>query len=151
MKHLRLERSFSGHQGIMIIFIILLLVVNSYRAISNNDFTLETLLIAAPFVALTILSIGFLFMQNGFSSLSNNRVARGWYLYGIPVRFKKIDAVKFPVISVLKMGKSQKLAWTVAANPDLSVSFTSFDITSLSEKHTKKDRLVILKKEKSAL
>jgi len=151
MKHLRLERSFSGHQSVMIVCFTIVFIVKSYQVFSNNNWSINAIILAIPFIALTILCIGILFMQNGFSSLSKNRVARGWYIYGIPIRFKTIDANKFPVISTLKMGKTQKLAWTLAANPDLSTSYTSFDITSLNDKHTKKERLVILKKEQNAL
>lgn len=150
MKNLRLEQSFSGHQRIMIAVFLIIFAVKSFRIFSDYGWQTASIVVATPFVGLTLLLIGVFFMQNGFSALNDHKVARSWFLYGIPVFSKKIDAGLFPVIAVLRMGKTQKLAWTVAANPDLSVNYSSFDITSLNEKHTKKSRLVILKKESSA-
>ncbi|WP_124981121.1 hypothetical protein [Nonlabens xiamenensis] len=150
MKNLRLEQSFSGHQIVMISCGILAFAAITFNKLTANGWNWTSLVMALPFFLITVALVGVLFLQNGFTARSNNRIARSWFWFGIPIRMKTINADKYPVISVLRMGKKQKLAWTVAANPDLSVSYSSYDITSLNEKHTKKERLIILKNQRNA-
>ncbi|AUC78118.1 hypothetical protein CW736_01260 [Nonlabens sp. MB-3u-79] len=150
MKSLQLEQSFSGHQKVMIGLGTITFCIKSFNALNNLDYTAPAWINALPFILISILFIGIFFLQNGFIAYGNDKVARAWFWYTLPVWKKEIDQKKYPIISTLKMGKKQKLGFTLAVNPDLAVDYSSYDITSLNYNHTIKDRHVILKQEHQA-
>jgi hypothetical protein len=124
--------------------------IKSFNVVNNLNYTSPAWINALPFILISILLIGIFFLLNGFIAYGNNKVARAWFWYTVPVWKKEIDQKKHPIISTLKMGKKQKLGFTLAVNPDLAVDYSFFDITSLNYNHTIKDRHVILKQKRHA-
>ncbi|QJP33154.1 hypothetical protein F0365_01370 [Nonlabens sp. Ci31] len=150
MKSLQLEQSFSGHQKVMLGVGAIIFCIKSFNVLTNMDYAAAAWINAVPFMFISILLIGLIFLQNGFIAYGTDKVARAWFWYTLPIWRKEIDQKKYPIIGTLKMGKKQKLGFTLAVNPDLAVDYSSYDITSLSYNHTIKNRHVILKQEHHA-
>lgn len=74
----------------------------------------------------------------------------GIFIFNTLVFKKRVDLRNKTCFSILKFRKSQKYAFFSAAKPDAAHSFNTFDIYLLNEKHTEKDMLISLKKEKNS-
>lgn len=75
----------------------------------------------------------------------------GTFIFNTLLFKKRVDLRNKTCFSILKFRKSQKYAFFSAANPDAAHSFNTFDIYLLNEKHTEKDMLISLKKEKNSV
>ncbi|PZD78659.1 hypothetical protein [Mesonia sp. K7] len=62
----------------------------------------------------------------------------------------KINLIDKPKLSVLKFKKVQKFAFFSAARPDLGSGFNSYEINILNKNHTKREAILVLKKEENS-
>jgi hypothetical protein len=141
-KTLSLEFNFSTYQMIHITLIsIVVIIILSTRVDSSIGF-LGLLLLLIAFILTA-------FSKKGLVK-TNRDLYIGYYLSNTLLFKSKIDLNNKVCFSILKFKKSQKFAFFSAANPDASHSFNTFDIYLLNEKHTEKDMLISLKKEKNS-
>lgn len=80
----------------------------------------------------------------------NHQLYKGLFIFNTLVFKKRVDLKNRTCFSILKFRKSQKYAFFSAANPDAAHSFNTFDVYLLNKKHTEKDLLISLKKEKNS-
>lgn len=140
-----LEHNFDLHQKIHLSFYaaFCLLVILELRDLPVD---IVSGLFFTFFFAVFLLFIVLIFSRKGFL-IKKDRLYRASFFTGIAVHKKKVELKERPVISILKFKKKQKFAFFSAARPDLSHNFNAFDIYLLNNRHTRKNRLLSLKKE----
>lgn len=143
-----LEHNFDLHQKIHLSFYaaFCLLVILELRDLPVN---IVSGLIFTFFFAVFLLFVVLIFSRKGFV-IKKDRLYRASFFTGIAVHKRKIELRERPVISILKFKKKQKFAFFSAARPNLSHNFNAFDIYLLNDGHTRKNRLLSLKKEGAA-
>lgn len=143
-----LEFNLSNHQMMHMTFIGLVVVVGGVSFFIDES-GVKLFISIFGFIALLSIIIAFTFSKKGL--LKKNGKLYNGYFFGNKILFKKsINVEGKSTFTVLKLRKSQKMAFFAGGNPDLSQSFDSFDIALLNEKHTKKNIILTLKKEKSS-
>lgn len=144
-----LEYNFDLHQKIHLSFYaaFCLLAILELR---NLPVDLVSGLYFLFFFAVFLLFVMLIFSRKGFV-IKKNRLYRTSFFSGIPLHKQRVELQARPVISILKFKKKQKLIFFSIARPNLSHGFNAFDIYLLNERHTRKNKLLSLKKEVMAI
>ncbi len=74
----------------------------------------------------------------------------GYFSWGKLIIKNPIKFFNFPAVSILRRRRRERGAYLSIANPEFSTSFNSFEVFSLNEKHTKKNKIISLRSEKNA-
>lgn len=90
-----------------------------------------------------------MFSKNGLMT-SNDKFYTVYTFRGLVLFKKSRNLSNKNSFAILKLRKSQKLAFFTPANPDWSHSFDTFDIALLNSKHTEKDIIISLKNQDNA-
>ncbi len=106
-------------------------------------------LISIFFLFLGLFLLALMFSRKSLI-VKKEKLYRSISIFGILLFRKKIKLYDRPIVSILKVKKSQKFAFVSSANPDQSESFSSFEIYVLNKKHTLRDSVVYFKKERNA-
>ena len=143
-----LEYNFNSHQKTHLTFVGLAIIVVAsgvFRDLENPYFWVKLLGLFILLISVVIL----IFSKNGLIN-NNGKIFLGYFIGKILLYKKAIDLTDKNALAVLKLKKTQKLAFFTSANPDWSQSFGTFDIALLNSKHTKKDILISLNSQENA-
>ncbi len=145
--NLLLENRFTSHQQTHIILSIgaPLLIIIFKLSQSTPSFYVHLQLFGFSLLYIVLFCLAF--TKRGLININNN-LYRGLYFRKQLILKKKIDITNKTKIAVLKFKRRQKMAWFSAARPDLDTIYNHFDITLLNDKHTVKEKLISLEKEK---
>ena len=105
------------------------------------------------YLAISLLATSFFlavfFSKNGLVYEGEN-IYTGVFIGKILLLKNRINLSDKSFCSILKFRKSQKYSFFTAARPDLAHEFNAFDIYLLNDRHTKKLRILSLKKESNS-
>lgn len=145
---LSLEYNFTTHQMIHISIFTAISGIIAWRFFFGYYYQINYIKGLVPliiFILLVILTLS----KKGLVK-NNLHLYKGIFIFNILLFKKKINLKNKICFSILKFRKSQKYAFFSAASPDASHSFNSFDLYLLNKKHTEKNLLISLKKEKNS-
>ncbi|MEY8847305.1 hypothetical protein AB9K26_00695 [Psychroserpens sp. XS_ASV72] len=143
-----LEYNLSSHQMIHTSLIGLAILCIAITGVNEISGYLLYIFIIGITILLGIITI-ITFSRKGFVKV-DGKVFKG-YFFGKNLLLKKtIDITDKNAFTILKLRKKQKMAFFAAANPDMAQSFDCYDIAFLNKKHTIKEVVLSLKKEKNS-
>ncbi len=148
MTKLPLEANLSFQQKIHVSIFIALGMIGTINLVLFGS-TLKSLLLLFFFASGTILGLILFFSKNGLAK-DNYGIHKAVFLGQVLLikqRFQLKDKV---ACSILKFRKSQKYSFFSAAKPDLAHEFNAFDVYLLNERHTRKLKILSLKKEEKS-
>lgn len=151
MDRIILEHRFTTHQMLVILlgigFPLIITFITLCSLIPLMHFAIFL------FLLINLLLYGILIaiasFKRGFYK-KNSKLYKASFSRGKIIFKSKISLVNRPKLSILKFKKSHKYAWYNVANPDMASSFNAFEINILSENHTQRDCILILKNEDNA-
>jgi hypothetical protein len=148
MNKLPLEPNLTFQQKIHIaIFIFFGLAI--ITALLGTTVDASKLLFLALAVLVTSFFIVVFFSKNGLVH-EGDKIYTGVFIGQILLLKNRINLTDKRACSILKFRKSQKYSFFTAARPDLAHEFNAFDIYLLNDRHTKKSRILSLKKESNS-
>lgn len=101
------------------------------------------------FVAILFLALSIFCTKKGIVK-DNQGIHIGYFSWNKLVYQDPIELLNLPVISLLKFRRKSRGAYTSFANPEFSVSFNTFEIYALNDKHTVKRKIISLTNEDKA-
>ena len=132
------------HVGIFI-FLGLALII----ALLATNFDASKLLYLAIALLVTSFFLVVFFSKNGLVYDGEN-IYTGVFIGQTLLLKNRINLSDKSACSILKFRKSQRYSFFTAARPDLAHEFNAFDIYLLNDRHTKKSRILSLKKESNS-
>ncbi|CAL2062592.1 hypothetical protein [Tenacibaculum sp. 190524A05c] len=153
-KEIILESKFTAHQkthilvvlGIPVVIMTMFVLSRHYNNSSVSTSDLGKLI----FLGFVFLIVGLIiFFKNGVLK-KDDGLYLGTYIFGKLLFKKEIDLTNISKLAILKLRKSQKMAWYSLANPDQALSYDRNDVTLLNDKHTQKTLLISLEDENLA-
>ncbi|MDT0295568.1 hypothetical protein ACFQ3R_02060 [Mesonia ostreae] len=151
MDRIILEHRFNTHQKLVILlgvgFPLIITFITLCSLIPLMHFVIFLFLLINLLLYGILVAIAFL--KRGFYK-KNAKLYKASFFYTKLIFKSKIRLVNRPKLAILKFKKAQKYAWFNVANPDMTSSFNAFEINILSENHTQRDCILILKNEDHA-
>lgn len=141
-----LESKFTEHQKTHLSIILGIPIIIVIIKVLNTDLNERGYVSLLLLITVLVLTIAIQFLKTGLIK-KNANLYRGTFFFGKLILKKKINLTSKTKVSILKLRKSQKMAWFSIANPDLALSYYRSDITLLNNKHTEKEILVSLDNE----
>lgn len=145
MESIILEYRFNNHQKVILSLLPALLIFLIFE-MSSVSLNTKGFLFVFLCSLLIIFLIGRVFSSRGLIA-KNNKLYIGVFYFKVLFFKKQIDLKEWTKISILKFNRRQKFAFFTSANPDLAERFNAFDVCLLNNKHTKRLKLISLKKE----
>ncbi len=82
--------------------------------------------------------------------MDNQGIYVGYFSWNKLIFKDPITLLNISAVSILKFKRRQRGAYLSVANPEFSVSFNTFEIYMLNEKHTTKNKILTLRNEEKA-
>ncbi|MBS3738541.1 MAG: hypothetical protein KGY51_06060 [Psychroflexus sp.] len=148
MPKIILENRFNIYQKIIILFVIGFSFLYAISNLLEFDLNFKGYILVIVFVLCYGFLMAFAFTKRGFTKI-NSKLYRASFVMGLILFKKHIYISEFPKIAILKFKKSQKLPWFYVSKPDLASDFNSFEVNLLNARHTKRNAILDLKKQKN--
>ena len=147
-KQIILESAFDVNVKLYIYLFFLIALCLPFIFIVKHRGIIQVLAIIS-FLIISFIAIAIFFMKKGIVK-DQNGLHIGYFswkklIYKYPITFKNLN-----VITLLKIRRKSRGAFASISQPDSTVSFNSFEIHLLNDKHTTKHKVIALKKENKA-
>ena len=148
MNRIILEHRFTNHQKITFLFYFgAPFLIKIFLLMRCNPNMKGYLILTLCIIGYAFL-ISIAFLKRGFLK-KNSNLYKGSFFLGKLFFKTQIDISEKSKIAILKLRKSQKLAWFSGAKPDLAVEYNNFEINILNDRHTKREPILDLKKKEN--
>ena len=148
MNKIILEYRFTNHQKItFLLYIGAPFLITIFLLLRNSLNMKDYLILSLSIICYTFL-ISIAFLKRGFLK-KNSNLYKGSFFLGKLFFKTRIDISEKPKIAILKLRKSQKLAWFSGAKPDLADEYNNFEINILNNRHTKREPILDLKRKEN--
>jgi len=147
-KTLILESAFDGNAKLYIYLVFLFILCVPFIGIVRS-YGITRVFAVFLFTLVLFIGISIFNLQKGIVKNSKGFYI-GYFTWGKLVLKSSIHLFNLPVITLLKFQRKSRGAFRSVANPKFSVSFNSFEIYLLNEKHTVKRKILTLKHEEKA-
>ncbi|MGY0393277.1 hypothetical protein ACW5R3_12050 [Bizionia sp. KMM 8389] len=135
------------HMSIILIIGIGIFYITEKVNYPNKD--IISLLITILLIVFVVGILTFIVSKKGI--IANNKgLFKAYFSFGKLIFKQQIDLNNKPIVSVLKLGKSQNLPSVGIVYPSGKHSFYKFYVYLLNESHTSKTELMDLKKQENA-
>lgn len=132
--------------------IILVIAISFFVLTKKIDFLYNNVIeILAPILLILFVFgvLSFIISKKGLLTY-NEELYKAYFIFGILILKRKVDFDNKPIVSILKLRRSQKLPSTGIVFPSGEHSFYKFYICLLNKSHTSRTELINLKKEENA-
>ena len=132
--------------------IVLIFGIGFYLLSKKNDYQYKDIVEFITTILIIIFVVGliaFIFSKKGLL-VDQNELFKAYFVYNNLIFKRKIDLNNKPIVSILKLKKSQNYPSISLIYPSSSHSFNRFDVYLLNKSHTIKDELIDLKEQDNA-